>query len=170
MYTPQLRPGLRTRRILEEELILVASWRDPTLASVAGQYVMVDWGPEFVQAHAVHMPELTQSGITFSLGAMTADFIRTRQLAAYLPARYVKRYIDDGTLHLVRDAPVFLHPAWAVWREDLDVEVLAAVERAFDRIVVWIEAAHEDVLKNLAGMNEGGEIEILGDLGEFRGG
>ncbi len=31
MYTPQLRPGLNAQCIFEEELVLVASWRSPTL-------------------------------------------------------------------------------------------------------------------------------------------
>lgn len=36
---------------------------------------------------------------------------------------YVKRHIDAGKLHLAPDAPKFLYPAWAVWRDDLDQEV-----------------------------------------------
>ncbi|MHA6347714.1 LysR family transcriptional regulator, partial [Roseivivax sp. CAU 1761] len=31
MYTPQLRPGLTAEKVMEDELVLAASWPDPTL-------------------------------------------------------------------------------------------------------------------------------------------
>lgn len=122
MYTPQLRPGLSAERVFDEELVLVASWRDATL-DLAGRYVFVDWGPEFMGDHAVALPDLTNPGLTFALGAMAAEYILNRKAAAYLPARYVKKYLDSGQLHLVPDAPRFPYPVWAVWREDLDEEL-----------------------------------------------
>jgi len=163
MYTPQMRPGLRSREILDEELILCAAWPDPKLDSLAGRYVMVDWGPEFVQAHALHLPNLTNPGITFSLGALTADFVRARRMAAYLPARYAKRFLDEGTLHLVPEAPVFSHPAWAVWRDDIATDLADAIKQSLTKVVARIDANQEDVLKNLAGLNMSGEIEALGN-------
>lgn len=162
MYTPQMRPGLRSREILDEELVLCAGWPDPKLEALPGRYVMVDWGAEFVQAHAMKLPDLTNSGITFSLGAMTADFVRLRGLAAYLPARYAKRYIDEGMLHLVPEAPVFSHPAWAVWREDIDPELANTTVRALETVVAHIDASQDDLLQRLAELNESGKVESFG--------
>lgn len=162
MYTPQMRPGLSSKEVMGEDLILCAAWPEPDIASLTGRYVMVDWGPEFVQAHAMQLPDLTNPGLTFSLGAMTADYVRNRGLAAYLPARYAKRFLDEGTLHLVPKAPVFSHPAWVVWRDDLDPKIAAAVDRALSHLVTQIHAGQNDVLKELADLSGGGEIPVLG--------
>lgn len=35
---------------MDDVLVLVASWPDPTL-DLAGCYAFVDWAPEFVHAH-----------------------------------------------------------------------------------------------------------------------
>lgn len=72
-YSPQIRPGLSAQKLLDEELLMVAAWPDPTLDDIAAKYVFVDWGPEFVQAHALHLPELTNPGLTLALGACRAS-------------------------------------------------------------------------------------------------
>jgi len=38
--------------------VLVASWPDAGM-DLAGRYVFIDWGPEFVHAHAQSLPDLT---------------------------------------------------------------------------------------------------------------
>ncbi len=133
LYMPQLRPGLVVEELMEEELVLVASWPNPTM-DMGGKYVFVDWGPEFFSAHSAALPGLTNPGLTFSLGAMVAEFIVNRQAAAYLPARYVKKYLDSGQLHLVPDAPCFPYPVWAVWREDLDPVLRDAAKKVLRQV------------------------------------
>ena len=145
MYTPQIRPGLAVEKLMDEELVLVASWPDPTL-DVKGRYAFIDWGPEFVQAHALHLPELTNPGLTLSLGALGAEYIRNREFAAYLPARYVKRFIDTGELHLVPDAPTFPYPVWAVWREDLEPGLFKSARAAVRKVVEGITSEQENVI------------------------
>lgn len=161
IYTPQLRPGLAIEKLLEEELILVAAWENPTL-DVNGRYAFVDWGPEFVQAHALHLPELTNPGLTLSLGALGADYIRRRQMAAYLPARYVKRYIDEGELHLVPDAPTFPYPVWVVWREDLDPDLRDAAAAALRDVAISVGAEQDVVINSLEDISSE-DVETLGD-------
>jgi DNA-binding transcriptional LysR family regulator len=133
LYMPQLRPGLVVEELIEEALVLVASWPNPTM-DMGGKYVFVDWGPEFFSAHSAALPGLTNPGLTFSLGAMVAEFIVNRQAAAYLPARYVKKYLDSGQLHLVPDAPCFPYPVWAVWREDLDPVLRDAAKKVLRQV------------------------------------
>ena len=165
IYTPQIRPGVEVEKIQDEELILVAGWKNPTM-DVAGRYAFVDWGPEFVQAHALHLPDLTNPGLTLALGAMSADFIRNRGLAAYLPARYVKRYIDDGSLQLVPDAPRFPYPVWVVWREDLDADVRRAAADALSGVVKSVIFEQGSLLSRLSSISKSGRLTRLGKLDE----
>ncbi|CAN0583730.1 unnamed protein product, partial [Ectocarpus sp. 12 AP-2014] len=97
MYTPQLRPGLIAEPLVDDELILVASWKDPKLVSL-DDYVFVDWGPEFTHAHAIGLPHLSKTGLKMCLGTLAAEYVVNRRKAAYLPARGVQRHIDAGRL------------------------------------------------------------------------
>ena len=163
MYSPQMRPGISATRLMDEDLVLVASWENPSLEDLHDRYLFSDWGPEFIQAHAIALPELTNPGLTFSLGAMTAEYILSRNLAAYLPARYVKRFLDSDQLHLVPDAPRFPYPAWAVWREDLDPEVAEISRSALEKVVRNADAEQDKVMRQLRKISENQDVEMLGD-------
>jgi DNA-binding transcriptional LysR family regulator len=128
-YQPTLRHGLRVEKVTDEELVLVASWPDPTLDQLVGHYAYVDWSPEFLTFHQLHLPHLTNPGLSLDMGVLSALYIINRRCAAYLPARYVKRYLDEGSLHLVPDAPVFAYPIWSVWREDLDQDIADVAQK-----------------------------------------
>ena len=162
MYNPQLRPGLAVEKILEEELVLVASWPDPTM-DIQGRYLFIDWGPEFVHAHSLHMPEYTNPGLTFALGAMAAEFLIRRQFAAYLPARYVKRYIDSKQLHLIPDAPRFPYPVWAIWREDLDDEVASVAVRTLGDVKASADREQAQVFDGWRAISDEDTAEFLND-------
>ncbi len=161
MYSPQLRPGLSAQKVLEEELVLAAS-HETTLDAIAPDYVFVDWGPEFVHAHALELPHLTNPGLTLSLGAMAAEYIVKRRGAAYLPARYIKQYLDEGRLHLVPDAPVFPYPVWSVWRDDLDPDVRQTAQTTLAALSDRIGADQSAVIADLAEISETETIEVLG--------
>ncbi len=160
LYMPQLRPGLQAEEIIEEELVLVASWPEPD--DFAEHYVFVDWGPEFVGAHAIALPELTNPGLTFALGAMAAEYIVNRKAAAYLPARYVKRYLDSGQLHLVPDAPRFPYPVWSVWRDDLDPELRQQAQATLVEVAGIAEAEGDAVVEDLRDISQTDIDEFLG--------
>ncbi|UTH43427.1 LysR family transcriptional regulator [Loktanella salsilacus] len=162
MYMPNLRPGLIAEEIIEEELVLAASWPNPTM-DMQGRYVFVDWGPEFVTAHAMELPELKNAGLTLALGAMAADFVVNRKAAAYLPARYIKKYLDRGELYLVPDAPRFPYPVWAVWRDDLDTELAEGMKAALLVVSRQAEADGDAVLAQLADISEDHEVDVLGE-------
>ncbi|MSU92242.1 LysR family transcriptional regulator [Rhodobacteraceae bacterium 2CG4] len=160
LYTPQLRPGLRAEKLLDEELILVAAWPEPTL-DLAGRYAFIDWGPEFVQAHALHLPALTNPGLTLSLGALGADYILRRGLAAYLPAQYAKRHLDAGELYLVPGAPTFPYPVWAVWRADLEPGLKDAAAAALHEVVRSLHDEQDRVIETLEEIS-GADVATLG--------
>lgn len=161
LYTPQIRPGLSVQKLLEEELILVAAWENPDM-NLSGRYAFIDWGPEFVQAHALHLPELTNPGLTLSLGALGAEYIRSRKMAAYLPARYVKRYVDAGELHLVPDAPTFPYPVWAIWRDDLDSGLKEAARVVLREVVEQTNLEQDEVIDRLESISDE-DLETLGE-------
>ena len=162
MYSPQLRPGLTAHKVLDEDLVLAASW-EATLDDIAADYVFVDWGPEFLHAHALELPDLTNPGLTLALGAMAADYVVNRHAAAYLPARYIKRYLDQGLLHLVPDTPVFPFPVWSIWRDDLDDDIRDTAMRALVAISSQIDADKRAVIAELADISESKTVEMLGN-------
>lgn len=162
LYMPQLRPGLVAEKVLDEELVMVATWPDADIDNLHDDYVFVDWGPEFVMAHAQSLPELTNPGLTLSLGALAAEYVLNRRAAAYLPARYIKRYLDTGQMHLVPDAPRVPYPVWAVWREDLDPEVLVPAKATLNAIAQDAESMGADVIEALAHLSEDRLVETLG--------
>lgn len=148
LYTPQLRPGLIAEPALDDELILVASYEGATL-DLKKDYVSVDWGPEFTHALALNLPHLTDSGRSMGLGALAADYIVNRRAAAYLPARTVKRYMDDKKLHLVADAPRFPYPAWVVWREDLEEDLAQVARKSLNKVIQAVETEQEKIIAEL---------------------
>ncbi|MDQ2094564.1 LysR family transcriptional regulator [Rhodalgimonas zhirmunskyi] len=159
-YTPYLRPGLEASQVMQEELVLVASWENPTLA-MEGRYIFVDWGPEFVRAHALGLPELHNTGLTMALGALSAEYIVNRRAAAYLPVRHVQPHLDAGRLHLVSNAPRFPYPIWQIWRDDVDPIVRAAAEQAIEEVVALIEDVQTETLDKLAELSGEDEIAVL---------
>jgi len=147
LYTPQLRPGLIVEEALDDELILVASFPNATM-DLKKEYVFVDWGPEFIHAHAIALPHLTNPGLTMALGALAADYVVNRRAAAYLPARAVKRRLDEGKLYIVADAPRFPYPSWVVWREDLDEDLRSIARSTLTGVVEAVEKEQETVVKD----------------------
>jgi DNA-binding transcriptional LysR family regulator len=164
VYAPSARPGLHVEQILDEELVLVDAGPDlgetDPVKAVAGRYVLVDWGQEFIQSHALHFPELTESGMTLRLGALAARYIRQRGLAGYLPARAVKEYLDKGTMHLVANAPDFHYPAWVVWRDDIDGDIAKTALDALRKIAARIDAEQDVILHDLAALGDGSVQEL----------
>lgn len=161
LYMPQLRPGLEAQELMDEDLILVASWAGAHLDTLGDNYVFVDWGPEFVTAHALALPHMTNPGLTFSLGAMVAEYVINRRAAAFLPARYVKPYLDTGRLHLVANAPRFPYPVWAVWREDLDPDLRQHAQACLTATVGAAEVDMSEINARLRDINAGVAGEIL---------
>lgn len=166
IYTPQLRPGFQLERVMDDELVMVASWRDPQLNQINGRYLFVDWGPEFVQAHAMHLPGLTNPGLTFALGAMTVEYLLTRKYAAYVPARYIEHFLDDEQLFLVPGAPRFPYPMFHVWRDDIEDETIAVARNALNRVAYELEIQQDRVIDQLADISNEDEVHVLGEMPE----
>ena len=93
---------------------------------------------------------------------MAVDLISRHGTAAYLPARYVKRLIDQGRLHLVPDAPIFPYPAWVIWREDLPRDLRQAAAETLHEIASSVAEEQDEVLEDLEEISQD-EIDTLGN-------
>ncbi|MFE3835545.1 LysR family transcriptional regulator [Pseudogemmobacter sonorensis] len=147
-YAAVARAGLRTEPLMEDQLVLVAPWAGCAVADLAGRYALVDWGPEFLRFHEAMLPQL-ETRLVLALGSLSARFIHNRPYAAYLPARYAKRYVEAGRLHLVADAPVFAHPAWVIWRDDMSEDLRDVARKTLHLVVARAEEDTADLLDML---------------------
>jgi DNA-binding transcriptional LysR family regulator len=124
MYAPQHRPGLRIELLMKEKLVLVTT-SQPTDAPHPGDYVYVDWGPDFAAHHNLTFPELSNPGMHVGLGPLGLQYILKVGGSGYFRQQAVEGYLASGQLSVVRGAPEFLYPAYAVYSEGADMEILA---------------------------------------------
>ncbi|NPD15314.1 LysR family transcriptional regulator [Xinfangfangia sp. D13-10-4-6] len=146
-YAPATRSGLVNAPLFDDQLVMVASWEGADLADMAGRYVLVDWGQDFMRQHQEALPGLHQALLVLSLGALAAPFIAARPCAGYLPARYAKGEIEAKRLYLVAGAPVFTLPAWVIWREDIQTELRTVAQ---ETLALAVEQVLSDTSEALA--------------------
>ena len=122
MYTPQQRPGLEIEPLLVEELVLVTSTIEQPPA--IGDYVLVEWGPEFHAHHSLSLPEFSNPSLTVGIGWLGLRYLLANGGTGYFPLRLVQAYLASGTLHRVLSAPTFKLPAYIVYPLDRDHTLL----------------------------------------------
>jgi DNA-binding transcriptional LysR family regulator len=113
MYAPQHRPGLKIDLLMEEELILVTT-DEKSGGFDDGNYISVDWGPEFALHHGVSFPEVAP-GLFANLGPLALSYLLAEGGSAYLRKSAVQPYIASGQLHLVQESPHFSYPVYVVY-------------------------------------------------------
>jgi DNA-binding transcriptional LysR family regulator len=123
VYAPQQRPGLRIELLIEEKLVLVTTLKkghelDPE------HYVYVDWGPEFAAQHSLAFPHLGNTGVMAGLGPLGREYVLAAGGSGYFRLAVVRRHIESGKLRRVRGAPEFLYPAYAVFADGADANVV----------------------------------------------
>src|SRR5438105_10089665 len=123
MYTPQHRPGPKIELLMKEKLLLVTPARRKA-APRSGEYVYVDWGADFAAHHNLTYPELSNPGTYVGLGPLGLQFILRAGGSGYFRQHAVAPYLRRGRLSLVRGAPEFLYPAYAVYSEGADQKML----------------------------------------------
>jgi len=122
MYTPQSRPGFEVEHLFEEELVLVSSEPRPS-RELSERYVYVNWGPEFQADHALNYPDRSATGLFFDLGTLGLNYLLENSASGYFPRRVVAPYVADRMLRVVRSAPAFTYPTYAVYPTDSDPEI-----------------------------------------------
>jgi len=124
MYTPQARPGLTVEPLLEERLVMVSTRAEPP-SEPEGDYVYVDWGPEFFAQHSLSFPNFSGAALTVNIGWLGLQRILAHGGSGYFPARMLREHELAGRLHRVVDAPEFRLAAYLCFSAKPDSEPLA---------------------------------------------
>jgi DNA-binding transcriptional LysR family regulator len=118
MYTPSHSPELVVEHLFDENLVLVSSRPDDE--KPGDDYVYVEWGPGFYAQHARHYPDLERPPQIVNIGWLGVQLIITNGGSCFLPVRMAEPYLAAGSLHLVKDSPEYLHPAYMVYPRKTD--------------------------------------------------
>jgi len=114
MYTPEARPGFEIEKLLDENLVMVATKKGHE-GPGASDYVFVDWGKDFLVWHSDQFPRYAAPSMHFSLGAIALRHILAHGGAGYFPAQVVAGDIAAEKLFPVYGAPQFLRPSHLVY-------------------------------------------------------
>ncbi len=118
VHQPEYRAGLQVEQLLEEKLIQVAHSQLPE------PYLYIDWGPAFRSQHDRALPEHIRSALSFSLGPMALQYLVQHGGRGYFRTRVVQRYLDEGLLKRVEQAPEFSYPVYLVYSRAAESPVL----------------------------------------------
>jgi DNA-binding transcriptional LysR family regulator len=123
LYAPQHRPGLKVELLMKEKLVLVTTARGRKAVRGA-DYIYVDWGPDFAAQHNLSYPESSSPGTYVDLGPLGLQYILRAGGSGYFRLQAAAPHLRSGKLKLVRGAPEYLYPAYAVYPEGADAKLL----------------------------------------------
>lgn len=115
LYAPKILPGFTVELIEEEQLVLVRTRLEETDAE--SDYVHVDWGPQFAAQHGIGAAAFGEPGLLVGLGPLGLSYILRAGGMGYFRLGAVKPHLEAGQLELVKHAPQFTYPAYAVYPE-----------------------------------------------------
>jgi DNA-binding transcriptional LysR family regulator len=140
LYTPQSRPGLVIERLFDERLVLIATNpRAPPFPQ--RDYVYVDWGPEFYNKHKTFFPNFGGPALSANIGWLGLQHLLRNGGSGYFPLRIVAPHIHSKALTVVRGAPEFLLPAYAVYPAEYDRAVFRNAIELMHRVARLVTQA-----------------------------
>ena len=131
MYRPSPPPGLTIEHLFDEEFVLVSSTRAGRRGS--NDYLLIDWGADFVQDHAAAFPEHANPAISLDLGPMGLDYLLANECSGYFPARMVRKLISRGRVREPKRARKFVYPVYMVYPETRNEEAYEPILRGLRR-------------------------------------
>ncbi|MBA1274091.1 LysR family transcriptional regulator [Stutzerimonas azotifigens] len=135
VHQPEYRPGFQIEQLLEEKLVQVVHAGKPE------PYLYVDWGPSFRSQHDAALPEHLNAPLSFSLGPLALQYLLQYGGRGYFRTRVVQRYLNEGSLKLVHNAPEFTHPIFLVYARAADGTALRsaldALREVADEEIDW---------------------------------
>ncbi len=135
MYQPRHISGLIIEKLLEEKLVLVSTWQREMTSGWIEDYVFVDWGDVYLNAHAEAFPNMETASITVGLGALGLQYILKYGGSGYFPLRVVQGLLQDKELFRLEGAPVLTRPAYLVYNaEPVDKAALDIAIRGLQEI------------------------------------
>jgi len=132
VHQPEYRPGLQVEQLLEEKLIQVVH------SAIPSPYLYVDWGPTFRSQHDRALPEHIRAALSFNLGPLALQYLLQHGGRGYFRTRVVQRYLDEGMLKRVEQAPEFSYPVYVVYPRAAESAALSTA------IALLREAADEE--------------------------
>jgi DNA-binding transcriptional LysR family regulator len=126
VYQPLQSPGLLIEHLFEEELVLVSAGRGDARRRM-DDYILVDWGPDFREDHAIAFPKRSGARLTLDIGPMAVDYLLASEGSGYLPHRLVRGHLSRGRLKLVARARRFSVPVAALYPEARDESEFAPI-------------------------------------------
>jgi DNA-binding transcriptional LysR family regulator len=138
MYAPQHLPGLTIEQLLNEELVLVSTNDGDGGPHEGGDYVYVDWGTEFDLQHGISFPERGSPSVLVGLGPLGLGYILNAGGSGYFRESTVRSYVESGKLHLIKDAPRFPYPAFAVYATAADPQLVGIGLKGFREIAAGL--------------------------------
>jgi len=107
--------------IMQIPLVLVSS--EPGLSTeqaLSSNYMLVDWGTSFANAHAQHFANMPAARMRLALGRMAKDLMLSRGGSAYLGEPMVQDEIRKKKLFRVKSAPIINRGAFAAYSMESD--------------------------------------------------
>lgn len=138
MYRPSPPPGLTIEHLFDEEFILVSSAKAGSRRG-ASDYLLVDWGLDFVQDHTAAFPEHANPAISLDLGPMGLDYLLANECSGYFPARMVRKLIARGRVREPKRARKFIYPVYMVYPETRNEEAYEPILRGLRRAAAKFE-------------------------------
>jgi len=132
MYRPSPPPGLTIEHLFDEEFVLVSSSK-PAARRGVNDYLLVDWGADFLQDHAAAFPEHANPAISLDLGPMGIDYLLANECSGYFPARMVRKLIARGRVREPKRARKFIYPVYMVYPETRNEEAYEPILRGLRR-------------------------------------
>lgn len=132
MYRPSPPPGLTIEHLFDEEFVLVSSAK-PSARRGVNDYLLVDWGADFLQDHAAAFPEHANPAISLDLGPMGLDYLLANECSGYFPARMVRKLIARGRVREPKRARKFVYPVYMVYPETRNEEAYEPILRGLRR-------------------------------------
>ena len=144
MYQPRQVPGLCIETLFEEVLVLVSTRPRAATQAWVEDYVYVDWGDVFREAHARFYPAMTTPAVTVGLGALGLQYILEHGGSGYFPLRVVQPLLEEGRLFRLEGVESVRRPVYAVYSEEpADEALLTLALRGLREVsrAEWSEAS-----------------------------
>ncbi|MEJ2450667.1 MAG: LysR family transcriptional regulator [Gammaproteobacteria bacterium] len=107
--------------IMQIPLILVSSEADLTVEqALSSNYMLVDWGTSFANAHAQHFAGMPAAHMRLALGRMAKDLILSHGGSAYLGEPMVREELRKKKLFRVKTAPEIKRGAIAAYSRETE--------------------------------------------------
>jgi DNA-binding transcriptional LysR family regulator len=143
MYAPQNRTGFVVEQLFTDRIVMVSTQKDAS-PILDDRYVYVDWGPAFHAGHTQAFPDFATPAVSVGIGFLGLSYLLESGGTGYFPIRVARPYIEAGRLHLVKEAPDFRRPVYAVYPQSSAQESVLKVAFKGLRDLAATEAAASD--------------------------